>query len=76
MDHEETTTDPHYANDRNFFKVELWTPDDLHVERMLYAGNSLDRAREIFGDYARHRPADRLMIRQRGRVIAKWPPED
>jgi hypothetical protein len=27
----ETTTDADYANQRNFFKVELWTKDDKRV---------------------------------------------
>ena len=29
---------------RNFFKVERWTNGGLHVERRLFAGNSLDEA--------------------------------
>jgi hypothetical protein len=37
----ETTTDADYANQRNFYKVELWTKDDQRVEQLLHAGNSL-----------------------------------
>jgi len=36
------TSDALNADARNFFKVEQWTADGLHVARMLYAGNSLD----------------------------------
>lgn len=67
------TDDPVEADRRNFYKVEEWTADGLHVEALLYAGNSLDRARQVFGDEARRRPAARLTIRQRIRVIAKAP---
>jgi hypothetical protein len=66
----EETDDPLVADRRHFFKVELWTKDGQHVERLLFAGNSLDKAR------APHavRPRARLTIRQRSRVVAKWPP--
>jgi hypothetical protein len=69
---EETTTDPVLADVRNFFKVELWTPDD-RVERMLYAGSNLDRARKVFADQIRRRPSSILTLRQRTRVLRKWP---
>jgi hypothetical protein len=38
------TDDPHYADCCNFYKVEKWTRDGQCIERMLFAGNSLDRA--------------------------------
>jgi hypothetical protein len=44
--HEETT-DPLLADMRNFYKVEKWSKDGLHVEEMLFAGNSLDEAKRI-----------------------------
>lgn len=69
---DETTDDPVLADRRNFYKVELWTRDDF-IERMLFAGTSLERARAIFAEYARHRPAARLTIRQRSRVLTQWP---
>jgi hypothetical protein len=69
---DETTDDSVIADIRNFYKVELWTRDD-RIERMLFAGTSLDEARAVFADYARHRPAARLRIRQRSRVIDQWP---
>ena len=52
----EETDDPLVADQRNFFKVELWTKDSQHVERLLFAGNSLDKAREMFAAYGRRRP--------------------
>jgi hypothetical protein len=45
---DEETDDPHYADRRNFYKVEKWSRDGLRVELMLYAGSSLDKARRIF----------------------------
>jgi hypothetical protein len=69
---EETTDDPVIADVLNFYKVELRRRDHF-VERMLYAGTSLDRARAVFAEYARRRPAARLTIRQRARVLDQWP---
>jgi hypothetical protein len=69
---DETTDDSVKANVRNFYKVELWTRDDF-IERLLFAGTSLDRARVVFADCARHRPEARLTIRQRSRVLTQWP---
>jgi hypothetical protein len=69
---EETTDDPDIADVRNFYKVELRRRDRF-IERMLYAGTSLARARAIFAEYTRRRPAARLMIRQRERVLDRWP---
>ena len=43
----EETDNPLLADDRNFYKVEKWTKDGAKIERMLYAGNDLERAREI-----------------------------
>ena len=51
----EETDDPLVADQRNFFKVELWTKDG-HVERLLFAGNSLDKARELFAACGNRRP--------------------
>jgi hypothetical protein len=69
----ETTTDRDYANQRNFFKVELWTKDDQRVERLLHAGNRIDAARAVFNAAIKHRPGGRYTIRQRCRVGEKWP---
>jgi hypothetical protein len=68
----EETDDPLVADRRNFFKVELWTRDG-HVERLLFAGNSIGNARALFAAYGKRRPRARLTIRQRSRVGAEWP---
>ena len=68
---DEETNDPCYADCRNFYKVERWVRDGSRVELMLYAGNSLDKARRIFE--RKHRPRIRLTIRQRMRVLDEWP---
>ena len=72
---DEQTDDPLYADDRNFYKVEKWTKDGTKVDRLLYAGNNLDKARDIFADAIKHRPRIRLTIRQRSRVLQQWPPD-
>jgi len=43
---------------------------------MLFAGNSLDRARAIFKAELRRRPRGRYTIRQRTRVLEEWPRQD
>ena len=68
------TDDPLQAGERDFYKVEKWTIDGAKVDWMLYAGNNLDKAREIFAAMVRHRPRIRLTIRQRTRVLDEWPP--
>jgi hypothetical protein len=70
---DEQTDDPHYADDRNFYKVEKWSKDDQRIEAMLYAGSNLDRAGAIFAAETKRRPRIRLTIRQRTRVLQKWP---
>ena len=70
---DEETDDPLYADDRNFYKVELWTMDEQRVLRMLYGGNNLDKARTVFANYIRIRPRARITIRQRTRVLERWP---
>jgi hypothetical protein len=69
----EETDDPLVADRRNFFKIELWTRNGLHIERLLFAGNSLDKAREVFAAFTKKRPRARLTIRQRNRVMDEWP---
>jgi hypothetical protein len=72
---DEQTDDPLYADDRNFYKVEAWSLDGMRIDALLYAGNSLDKAREIFVTTVKHRPRIRLTIRQRTRVLQQWPPQ-
>ena len=47
--------------------------DGTKVDRMLYAGSSLAKAQEIFAEAIKHRPRIRLTIRQRTRVLQRWP---
>jgi hypothetical protein len=70
---EEETDNPVYADTRGLFKVERWTADGLHVACMLYAGNRLDKAHEIFDAAIRFNMAGRYRIRQGIRVVEKWP---
>jgi hypothetical protein len=44
------------STDRNFFKVERWTPGDPHIERTLFAGNRLEKAREKFTEAVKNPP--------------------
>jgi hypothetical protein len=70
---DEETNEPLIADDRNYYKVEKWTKDGSKIERMLYAGSNLDKAREVFVGAIKHRPRIRLTIRQRTRVLEQWP---
>ena len=74
VDFHEETTDPLIAYLRNFYKVEKGTRDGTKVDSLLYAGNSLGRARSMFEQAIKHRPRIRLTIRQQTRVLDQWPP--
>jgi hypothetical protein len=69
----EETNDPVYADKRNFYKLEKWTRDGAKVDSLLYAGNNLEKARDLFGKAIEHRPRIKLTIRQRARVLAQYP---
>jgi hypothetical protein len=71
--HEETD-DSFCADRRNFYKVEKWNRDGQRIEKWLFAGSSLDKARRIFERLTIRRPRARLTIRQRSRVLQEWPP--
>ena len=58
------------------YRVEKWTKDGSKVDRLLYAGNDLDMARELFREAVSQRPRIRLTIRQRSRVLERWPAID
>jgi hypothetical protein len=64
------TSDPVEADRRNFYKVEQWTRNGLHIERLLWAGNSIDTAREKFDAAVKRRPAGKYTIRQLALVLA------
>ena len=44
----EQIDNPLYVGERSFYKVEKWTRDGFKVDSLLYAGNDLDKARDIF----------------------------
>jgi hypothetical protein len=73
MSDDEETNDPLVADVRNFYKVEKWTRDGTKVDSLLYAGNNLDKARDVFVKAIMHRPRIRLTIRQKTRVLRRWP---
>jgi hypothetical protein len=73
---DEETDDPHDADLRDFYKVEKWTKDGTKIDRLLWAGSNLDKAREVFESAIKHRPRIRLTIRQRTRVLVQWPAID
>jgi hypothetical protein len=68
----EETDDPLYADKRNFYKVERWTGDGTKVDSLLYAGNNLEKACDLFAKTIKHRPRIRLTIRQRTRVLDEY----
>ena len=68
---DEETDDPLIADHRNFYKVEKWTWDGMKVDSLLYAGNNLDKARDVFTKAIKHRP--RIRLGQRTRVLDQWP---
>ena len=76
MSDDEETDDPLVADVRNFYKVEKWTWDGSKVDSLLYAGNNLSKARDVFANAIKHRPRIRLTIRQRIRVLQQWPSID
>ena len=48
--YEEGNDDLLLADERNFYKVEKWTKDGTKIDRLLYAGDSLKKARELFAE--------------------------
>jgi hypothetical protein len=73
---DEETNNSLLADEYNFYKVEKWTGDGAVVGCLLYAGNNLERARQIFANAIQFRPRIRLTIRQRTRVLQQWPAID
>jgi hypothetical protein len=55
---DEETDEPLLADHRNYYKVEKWTKAG-RVERMLYAGSNLAKARDIYAAAVKHRPRAR-----------------
>src|SRR5215831_12626301 len=74
VDFHEETTDPLVADFHNFYKVEKWTRDGTKVDSLLYAGNSLGRARSVFEHAIKHRPRINTDNPQQIRMLDQWPP--
>jgi hypothetical protein len=70
---DEETDNPFHADDRNFYKLEKWTRDRTKVDRLLYAGNNLEKARDLLAKAVKHRPRIRLTLRQRTRILDEYP---
>jgi hypothetical protein len=51
----------------------MWTKDGPHIERLLFAGTSLDWARAPVCRICQETATGRLTVRQRARVLAEWP---
>ena len=41
--------------------MEEWTKDGTKVDRLLYAGNNQEKARDVFASVIKHRPRTRLL---------------
>lgn len=67
------TIDPTIADQLNYYKVEKWTKDATKVDRLLYAGDDLEKARDVFAQAVKHRPRIILTIRQQSHVLDWWP---
>jgi hypothetical protein len=70
---DDETDDPIKADNRNFYKLEKWTRDRTKVDRLLYAGNNLEKARDLLAKAVKHRPRIRLTLRQRTRILDEYP---
>jgi hypothetical protein len=51
----------------------MWTKDGPHIQRLLFAGTSLDWARAPVCRICQETATGRLTVRQRARVLAEWP---
>ena len=70
---EQETTDLNDAWWRNFFMVEKWQ-GSKPVE-LIYGGNRLEKADAAFDNIVKKRPRGRYTLRQKMRVLRKWPDE-
>jgi hypothetical protein len=59
--HEETN-DSLQADRRNFYKVEKWSKDGLHVEELLFAGNNLEKAKRSVSVLYKSMPRFRIPL--------------
>lgn len=72
---EQITTDLNDAWWRGFYMVEKWSKDGQKPEELIYGGNRLAKAQAVFDAIVTKRPGGRYVLRQRARVLRKWPDE-
>jgi hypothetical protein len=70
---EEESDNAFVADERNFYKVEKWTRDGSKIDSLLYACNNLAEVRDVFAKAIKHRPRISVTIRQKTRVLRRWP---
>ena len=46
----EETNNQLLTDELTYYKVEKWTKDGMKIDRLLYAGNNLEKARELFAE--------------------------
>jgi hypothetical protein len=73
MANDDETADAAYADERNFYKLEIWTANRNQVPRMIYAGSNLEKARALFNAAVIGRPRGQMTIRQGERVLHRHP---
>jgi hypothetical protein len=56
-----------------YYMVELRTQDDQSIARLVLGTQSLDRARAAFDSVVGERPLQPVTLRQRARVLRRWP---
>jgi hypothetical protein len=70
---EQETTDLNDAWWRNFYMVEKWKGSSPVA--LIYGGNRLGKAQAAFAAVVKKRPRARYTLRQKARVLQKWPDE-
>lgn len=73
---EQETADLNDAWWRNFYMVEKWSKDGQKPVELIYGGNRLEKARLAFDAIVKRRPGGRYTLRQKMRVMRKWPESD
>ena len=64
---DEETDEPLIADHRNFYTVEKWSRDGERIE-LLFAGNSLDKARRVFDRWRFGLCRDNTELNRSGRI--------
>ncbi len=70
---DQETTDLTDAWWRSFYMVERWSDDGQKPIELIYGGNRLQKARDVYDAMVRYCPAGRYTLRQRARTLRQWP---